>query len=530
MDRLTLKDARILIVDDEVANVRLLERLLARAGYTTLRSTTDSRQVLPLYAEFQPDLILLDILMPEPDGFRVMEALKPLVTDGSFPPVLALTADVTQETRRRALTAGAKDFLTKPFDATEVLLRIQNLLETRFLYLELRTHNERLETEVRERTQKLVQSEKLATMGSLLAGVAHELNNPLAVVLGRAALLSQKLADNPLAADVQKLANAAARCGRIVKNFLALARQRPPERAQVQLNQIVQEAVELVAYPLRVDSVDVRLDLVDHLPPVWVDPHQLHQVVVNLLSNAHQAMRQTPPPRQVTLTTQHDPARGSVSLNIGDSGPGIPPELQAKIFEPFFTTKPPGEGTGLGLAICRGIVESHGGSMRVESASGHGAVFVIDLPVERRHETRPEAAFAGAEPHIQGKTILVVDDEPEVAEILKEFLSQDGHSVETATDGAVALEKIRARAYDAILSDNRMPGLDGPGLYRELERRHPGLLPRMILVTGDVLTPSTQEFLRRTRIPTLYKPFDPERTRRVVQRVLGAAGAVERTE
>jgi len=168
--------------------------------------------------------------------------------------------------------------------------------------------------------------------------------------------------------------------------------------------------------------------------------------------------------------------------------------------------------------------------MRVESASGHGAVFVIDLPVERRHETRPEAALAGAEPHIQGKTILVVDDEPEVAEILKEFLSQDGHSVETATDGAVALEKIRARAYDAILSDNRMPGLDGPGLYRELERRHPGLLPRMILVTGDVLTPSTQEFLRRTRIPTLYKPFDPERTRRVVQRVLGAAGAVERTE
>jgi CheY-like chemotaxis protein len=155
---------------------------------------------------------------------------------------------------------------------------------------------------------------------------------------------------------------------------------------------------------------------------------------------------------------------------------------------------------------------------------------VIDLPAERRHETRPEDALAGAEPLIQGKTILVVDDEPEVAEILRELLSQDGHSVDTATDGAVALEKILARAYDAILSDNRMPGLDGPGLYRELERRYPELLPRMILVTGDVLTPSTQEFLRRTRIPTLYKPFDPERTRRVVQRVLRAAAAVARTE
>src|SRR3989442_11182701 len=136
--------------------------------------------------------------MPEPDGFRVMEAPKPLVADGSLLPVLALTADVTQEPRRRALAAGAKDFLTKPFDAMEVLLRIQNLLETRFLYLELRTHNERLETEVRERTRKLVQSEKLATMGSLLAGVAHELNNPLALVLGPAPPPSPKLPGRPL--------------------------------------------------------------------------------------------------------------------------------------------------------------------------------------------------------------------------------------------------------------------------------------------------------------------------------------------
>ena len=168
--------------------------------------------------------------------------------------------------------------------------------------------------------------------------------------------------------------------------------------------------------------------------------------------------------------------------------------------------------------------------MRVESAPGQGAVFAIELPVDRRRETRPEAAPSGAEPLIQEKAILVVDDEPEVAQILKELLSQDGHSVDIATDGTVALEKIRARAYDAILSDNRMPGLDGPGLYRELERRHPELLPRMILVTGDVLTPSTQEFLKRTRVPTLYKPFDLERARQVVQRVLGATGAVERTE
>lgn len=379
-----------------------------------------------------------------------------------------------------------------------------------------------------QRTQaRLVQTEKVATMGQLLAGVAHELNNPLAVVLGRAVLLAQKLPDGPRAADAHKIAQAADRCARIVRNFLALARQRPPERARVPLNQVVQEAVELVAYSLRVDDVDVRLNLSDTLPPVWADPHQLHQVVVNLLSNAHQAMRQTPPPRQMTLTTQHDPARGSVSLRVADTGPGIPPDIQARLFEPFLTTKPPGEGTGLGLALCQGIVDGHGGTIRVESAPGQGAVFVIELPVEAGREM-PEAAPLEARPVIRGKTILVVDDEPEVGEILRDFLSEDGHSVDTAPSGVIALEKIRERAYDAILTDARMPGLDGPGLYRELERRHPELLRRLILITGDVLTPETQAFLRQTRVPTVSKPFDLEAVRRVVQEVLAAAGAGDR--
>ena len=162
------------------------------------------------------------------------------------------------------------------------------------------------------------------------------------------------------------------------------------------------------------------------------------------------------------------------------------------------------------------------GSMRVESALGQGAAFVLDLPAESRREAGRETGSESALPVIQGKTILVVDDEPEVADILYELLSKDGHSLDTASDGAVALAKIGARAYDAILSDDRMPGIDGPGLYRELERHHPELLARMIIVTGDVLTPSTQAFLTQTGVPTLYKPFDHKGVRRVVQEVLGA--------
>lgn len=519
-----IKGARILIVDDELANVRLLERLLERGGYTNLKSTTDPSQVLPFFTEFQPDLILLDLLMPRLDGFAIMEKLKPLILEDTYLPILVLTADVAAATKRRALSGGAKDFVVKPFDATEILLRIGNLLETRFLHLELQKQNELLETRVRERTQQLLQSEKLATMGALLAGVAHELNNPLSVVTGQATLLRQIVGGGPLETRAEKIAKAAERCARIVKNFLALARQHPPERQRVRLNQIVQEAVELLAYPLRVDEVEVALDLTKDLPVLWADPHQLHQVVVNLVTNAHHAMRDSPPPRWLTLRTRFDPSPNRVFLRVADTGPGIRPEIRARIFEPFFTTKPAGQGTGLGLSLCQGIVEAHAGTIRVESQPGQGAEFLIELPVEVPPGTESEARAIESLPPIRGKAILVVDDELEIAGVLAELLSAEGHRVETAGNGTIALEKLGGRAYDLIMSDIKMPGLDGPGLYRELERRHPGLARRFVFVTGDTQSPETTEFLRRTAAPNVTKPFVLEEIRRVVQRTLRAQG------
>src|SRR5437867_606689 len=296
--------ARILVVDDEPANVRLLERMLAEGGYRQVKSTTDSRQVLALAGEFQPDLILLDLMMPHLDGIAVIQRLQ--IPDDVFLPILVLTADATSEAKKRALEAGAKDFLTKPFDRLEVMLRIQNLLDTRSLYLDLERHNRALEQIIAERTQRLVQSEKVATMGSLLA---------------------------------------------------------------------------------------VVLTLAHDLPVVWADGHQIHQVVVNLVVNAIQAMRPLETPRRLSITTavEREPAR--VSIEVADTGPGIPPEVQARIFEPFFTTQPEGEGTGLGLALARGIVEGHGGAIRVESRPGEGARFLIELPVETPPVTHDEPEF-----------------------------------------------------------------------------------------------------------------------------------------
>jgi two-component system NtrC family sensor kinase len=523
MENGSIASARILIVDDEPANVRLLERLLATAGYAHIEKTTDSRRVLDLYRSFQPDLVLLDLMMPHLDGVAVLEQLRGEIGLTAYVPILVLTADATLDAKRRALTAGARDFLTKPFEQFEALLRIQNLLETRRLHLDLEQHNRALEATVRERTERLLQSEKVATMGSLLAGVAHELNNPLAVVHGQTQLLRETTVDPVVAKRAEKIGDAALRCVRIVKNFLSLARQRPPERTYTALDDIVKGAVELLAYEMRTDSVEVTLDLGRDVPVMWADPHQLHQVLVNLIANAHHAMRHHRRPRRLAVTTRYDAARERVRLQVADSGPGMTPEVRAKVFEAFFTTKAVGEGTGLGLSLCRNIIEEHGGTLEVESEPGSGATFVIDLPVG----TPPavpvaEAAVAPVETTAR-KRVLIVDDETEVAAIFAEMLQRDGHAVDMAADGAAALQLLTHAPYDLVVTDTKMPVLDGPAFYEELRRRFPALRHRVIFLTGDVLSREKREFLERSGAPFLMKPCDLNDVRRLVHQVLTTA-------
>jgi len=305
-----------------------------------------------------------------------------------------------------------------------------------------------------------------------------------------------------------------------VKNFLALARQRPPERQRVQLNQVVREAVELLAYPLRVDTVEVCWDLAEDLPLLWADPHQLQQVMVNLITNAQQAMCEMPLPHRLSITTRFEPLLGWVSLAVADTGPGIPPEIQGRIFEPFFTTKPIGAGTGLGLSLCQGIIESHNGRIRAESSPGQGAVFVVELPMMTPPVCETGASSPTGRPPERGKAILVVDDEPEVAEVLADMLAQDGHRVARASNGVEALAKVQEQRYDVIFGDLRMPELDGPGLYQALEEHQPELCRRVIFLTGDTLSPEIHAFVERTGVPTVSKPFDWEEIQRAIRQVL----------
>jgi signal transduction histidine kinase/ActR/RegA family two-component response regulator len=403
--------------------------------------------------------------------------------------------------------------------ATFVLIVL--LVENSKLYFELDRQNRSLEAIVRERTEQLLQSEKIATMGSLLAGVAHELNNPLAVVLWQTHLLRESTQEPKIAAGVEKIMTGADRCVRIVRNFLALARQQTPERSQVGLNGLVGDSVELLGYELRNDNVEVVLRLADDLPILWADSHQLQQVLVNMVTNAHHAVRQRPADtRMITITTWSDAARRQVHIEIADTGPGIPAEVRGRIFEPFFTTKPIGQGTGLGLSLCRGIVEEHGGAIAVESEPGRGARFEITLPVTERPASADTPSATDTAPSGGTKTILVVDDERDLAEILVEALGREGHRVEIAGNGADALRRLEQHGYDLVVSDTKMPVMDGVELFHEIERRFPLLRKRIVFVTGDVLDAEKRRFLESSGAPFLTKPFDLGEVRRVVRRAL----------
>ncbi len=285
---------------------------------------------------------------------------------------------------------------------------------------------------------------------------------------------------------------------------------------------VAQEAVELLAYEFRTCNVDVQVDIPEGLPPLMGDPHQLHQVLVNLMTNAHHAMRRQETPRRIAVSVRHDEARGRVRLEVADSGPGMAPDVRARIFEPFFTTKPSGEGTGLGLSLCRGIVEEHGGTIDVVSEPGKGARFVIELPVLTTAAADTPSRAEETVAKIVAHSVLVVDDEPDVAAILTEALTRDGHTVETAREGGMALDMLKRRAYDLIISDTQMPGLDGQGLYVAIGERYPALQKRVIFLTGDVLSGQKREFLERTGAPCLTKPCDLSEVRRMVQRLAAA--------
>jgi signal transduction histidine kinase/CheY-like chemotaxis protein len=390
----------------------------------------------------------------------------------------------------------------------------------------LAQQTQRLQHEISERQrmqEALVQREKLAALGTLLANVAHELNNPLAVATMQLDNLQEAWGAGAWTEDLAVLRQAVDRCTSVVQSFLALARQQAPTRQAVALNAVIGDVLVLLGHALEADGITVQLHLADDLMPLWADANQLHHLVSNLLTNAHDALRQAAPPRHLTLTTAAHADRTQVLLTVTDTGPGIPEDLQRRIFEPFFTTKAPHGGSGLGLPLCRSIVEGHHGSLQLTSRPGQGTTVHIALPATAPEVQAPEAAPEPAAPALApGRAILLIDDEAIIAQSLRRLLQRGGHDVTTAATGLEGLAALDERAYAVILCDMRMPDLDGPGFYRELERRHPHLVSRVIFLTGDVLSPDAQAFFTQVHRPHVVKPFKAQEIRRVIRQVLEA--------
>jgi PAS domain S-box-containing protein len=351
--------------------------------------------------------------------------------------------------------------------------------------------------------EALHQSEKLTALGSLLAGVAHELNNPLSVVVGYSSMLKELDPDPAMAARIEKIHAAAERCARIVRTFLAMARARPPRRGPVELGDVVMGALDLAAYGLRSADVAVAVDVPATLPPVQGDADQLHQVAVNLVVNAQQALLARAAPRELTIRVWAE--GGEAVLEVRDNGPGMAAEVAKRAFEPFFTTKPQGVGTGVGLSVCDGIVAAHGGRIELDTAEGAGAAFRVRLPLA---EGAAEPAPAPKAPRARGGRVLVVDDEPEIAALLAERLGAEGLTVATASGGRRALAALEAGPVDAVVTDLRMPDMDGAALLAEIARRWPRLGGRLLVITGDALGADPGGRLRDAGWPVFEKPLD----------------------
>jgi two-component system NtrC family sensor kinase len=507
MDGLNL--LRVLIVEDNPHDAELLELRLQKGGYVLSARCVQTERAMQIALDGEEwDLILSDFAMPRFSGLEALELLK---ATGKDIPFILISGGAGDDVAVTAMRAGAHDFFTKG-NLALLIPAIQR---------ELREAERR--ATARAQREQLQQNEKLAALGTLLAGIAHELNNPLSVIMHQAALLQAELNGDLRQARVGRMLHAVNTCSRIVKNFLALARHEPPRRVPVSLNDVVRAALDLVSYGLKIDEIAVELELVEPIPSVAGDPQQLERVVLNLVSNAQYALHSRPWPRRLHIRSTVDTPGGSVLLSVTDNGGGISPEIRSRIFDPFFTTKPTGEGTGLGLSLCHGIISAHNGTIAVSVESGFGTTFAISLPIESAMNVDTDVARPAASA-LPGQRILVVDDDPDVAIAFSEILVTQGHVVDIAGSGQSVVERITTGSYAVVVTDMRMPDLDGPTLYREVTARCPLLGKSFLFVTGDTFSSDTDRFLKSTGAVYLSKPCTSEEVACAVEEVLRRRG------
>lgn len=358
-------------------------------------------------------------------------------------------------------------------------------------------------TQTKALQESLVQTEKMSSMGVLVSGVAHELNNPLSGIIGHAEyLIEDRGLKGEILREVQVIKKEANRAARIVRNLLTFARHKEPQKGSVDINQALNDILDLREYHITTDNIGLVRRLDNTLPRISGDFYQIQQIFLNLINNAYEAIKLSGKGDKITVQTE--PKAGRVHIEVADNGPGMSDEVKRKIFDPFFTTKEAGQGTGLGLSISHGIIKAHGGNLSVASSPGKGARFIIELPVGESFSA--VMSEENAEKAVKGKRILVVDDELSVRRSMERHLKSLGHDVALAASGKAALKKLRSRTFDLLIVDLKMPGMDGMQLYETVVKMYPELKRAFVIMTG-VMERNLEQFLSRTGCLYLEKPF-----------------------
>lgn len=376
-----------------------------------------------------------------------------------------------------------------------------------------------VQEELASQRELLFQNEKMSALGELLAGVAHELNNPLSVVVGHSLMLREEASDPQTLERIEKISRSAERCAKIVKTFLAMARQRPARLEPLEIDALINTASDVASYGLAGNAVEITKDIATDIPEVQADPEQITQVIINLIINAEHAMKQSGKGGRIELAARYNRLRQALEISVADDGPGVTEALRPRIFEPFFTTKEVGEGTGIGLAFCHRILHSHNGRIWLDPDHGDGSRFVLSLPIAAAGQADNED-LENARGSLTGIRVLVVDDEVDVADLIAEILRLEGCRVTYARSGIHALKALANEKFDIVLSDLNMPDLDGRGLFKAICTDYPEIANFVAFITGDSMGVASQNLLGEAERPYLEKPISPSELRELVHKLL----------
>jgi two-component system NtrC family sensor kinase len=405
-----------------------------------------------------------------------------------------------------------------------------------------------LQEEFREQQrmqEELMQSQKLASLGKIIAGIAHEINNPLTTILGHASLLELNPEVPASPASIHAIISESQRVADIVRTLLEFARKEVGAKQLLNVHDLIQQVSEIKKYQLHVNNIVIQIEGGGEYLPIEASSQQIRQVLLNLINNAEQAI---PPNRPGLIKVWVEHFQDSVMIKVRDNGKGIPEEVRSLIFDPFFTTKKVGQGTGLGLSMARSIMQSHGGRLYLESTTGEGTCFVMEFPLAQvglevstngsvvadNHKLVPSAEQVSSK-RILG-TVLVVDDEEGILQFISRFLGAMRVKVVTATDGLSGLQKIETGTFDLVISDIKMPGLTGLEMYERAKAIHPRYKNAFIFMSGDFMSQSTRDFVEVTGCRFLEKPFAGKTLWELVSKLLpqrsprGEAPSVESTK